>query len=434
MRTRRAEQKSGAAAAEDEVERNLRFNFVTLLAHGLLGQTGFRLVQAPTFLPYFVSELAGNASAVGILRAVQSLGQFLSPVLSASIIEHRPHAKWMGVLFGSVMRVQILFIALVALLVPSEYSLAMLWLVIAVFGLALGMQGVVFQFVLSKAIPAERRGGLMGLRNAVASGSFIGVALVGGYLVDRYGFPDGYGYTFLLGFLLTSAGLVGFALVREPASHLPRERERFAKRLLQIPELLQAERHFRRFLLARLLGAGARGVMPLYTPFVALELGMTGTRLAMLSIFFIVAQGGSGLLWGPLADRRGFKAVFGGALVCWMAGSLLMVTAPTLELVYLVFALVGAGVGGFMLASQNLVLEFGTQSDRPMRIATSNSLSELISVAGFLAAGFAADLVSFRAALLASVALQVLAVLQIRRVAEPRLRLRVPLGMESERA
>ena len=34
-----------------EVEQNLKRNFAANLAHGLLGQTGFRLVTAPTFVP-----------------------------------------------------------------------------------------------------------------------------------------------------------------------------------------------------------------------------------------------------------------------------------------------------------------------------------------------------------------------------------------------
>src|SRR5262245_27767445 len=102
----------------DEVERNLPFNFSAMLVHGLLGQTGFRLVNAPTFLPHFASELAGAASGGSVMRAVQSLGQFLSPLLAVAIVEHRPYAKRLGVVFGSAIRLQLLFLGLIALFVP----------------------------------------------------------------------------------------------------------------------------------------------------------------------------------------------------------------------------------------------------------------------------------------------------------------------------
>jgi MFS family permease len=430
MRDLAAEVEEAEERSRAEAERDLPFNFGALLTHGLLGQTGFRLVQAPTFLPQFVSELAGSASAVGIMRAVQSFGMFLSPVVSASIVEHRERAKGLALLFGGSMRVMILMLAAIALFAPAEVALPAVWCVLGVFGLALGMQGVAFQYVMSKTIPPERRGRLLGLRNAAASVTLLGVVWVGGWLVQSYGFPEGYGYTFLLGGILASAGLGVFAIVREPPSHERRERERLGVRVRQIPALLRAEDDFRRFLVARLIATAARGALPLYTPFLAMKFGMTGLRLAGLTMFFAVAQGASGLVWGPLADRRGFKAVFTASLACWAAATLLLVVTPGLELAYPIFALIGAGLGGFMLAGTSLVLEFGDFGDRAMRIATSNSFSELTGVAGFLAAGFAADAIGFETVFVASAALQGLALLFMRRVREPRVRIEPPLDVE----
>ena len=40
-----------------QVQRDLTRNFVAHLAHGMLGQTGFRLIQAPTFVEAFVVSL-----------------------------------------------------------------------------------------------------------------------------------------------------------------------------------------------------------------------------------------------------------------------------------------------------------------------------------------------------------------------------------------
>ena len=43
-----------------EVRRHLRRNYLAYLSHGLLGQTGMRLVNAPTFLPAYVAALTGS--------------------------------------------------------------------------------------------------------------------------------------------------------------------------------------------------------------------------------------------------------------------------------------------------------------------------------------------------------------------------------------
>ncbi len=74
---------------DKEVHRYLRRNYIAHLLHGLLGQTGFRLVNAPTLIPAYVLMLSGSEFVVGLTRSLQFLGMFLSPLLGASLIEHR---------------------------------------------------------------------------------------------------------------------------------------------------------------------------------------------------------------------------------------------------------------------------------------------------------------------------------------------------------
>ena len=129
-----------------EVRQHLTRNVAASVGHGLLGQTGMRLVNAPTFLPAYVAELAGSDLAVGIARGLQFLGMALSPVVGATVIEHRrrvlPLTLWVGVL----MRAQILGLALSALLLPDPWPLYAVWLFLGLFGLFLGVQGVAFNF------------------------------------------------------------------------------------------------------------------------------------------------------------------------------------------------------------------------------------------------------------------------------------------------
>ncbi len=417
-----AEAEPEDAAAVDP-ERDLPRNFSALLAHGLLGQTGFRLINAPTFLPHFASELAGAASGGTVMRALQSLGQFLSPLVAVSIVEHRPYAKRLGVVFGSAIRIQLLFLALIALLVPAgPLALGLVWLCIAMFGFAQGMQGVAFQVVMAKVIPLSRRGRLLGLRDLASGFVLIGVSAVGGFLLDRFGFARGNGYTFLLAFALTSLGLGAFASVREPPGQDLRERSPLAGRVRDVPALLRAEPEFARFLLSRLLGSLARGVLPLYVVWIGARYGISGARLGLLTIAFSLAQSSSALGWGLVGDRVGYRSVFQGSLGAWALGTLLLLVVPSVATAYVTYALVGAGLGGFMLSSQNLVLEFGSERDRALRIATHNSTTELAGSIGFLAAGVLADLVGFDAAFGASLALQAAAIAVNARMRDPRRR------------
>ncbi|MEE4300213.1 MAG: hypothetical protein V2J24_12295, partial [Pseudomonadales bacterium] len=89
------------AAFAREVERHLLRNYLAHLAHGLLGQTGFRLLNAPTFLPAYVLMLSGGSDiAVGFVLSLQALGMLITPTIGANLIEHRTRVLPVGFVTG----------------------------------------------------------------------------------------------------------------------------------------------------------------------------------------------------------------------------------------------------------------------------------------------------------------------------------------------
>jgi MFS family permease len=384
------------AAFRTEVHESLRRNYLAHLAHGLLGQTGMRLVNAPTFVPYYISIVAGFDAAAGIARGLQYFGMFLSPVLGATIIEHRRRVLPVGFVIGALMRVQVLGLALGGLLLPAPWPLITAWLFLALFGFFLGIQSVVFNFLVSKVIPVERRGVLMGLRNALAGLSASAVALYAGKaLVAGDALGNGYAATFLLAFGLTSVGLLMLLFVREPASPQVREPSRVRERLRQLPALLRSDRAFTRYFLARAMATIGRMGMPFYVLFAHDRVGLGGAQLGGISGAFILAQSFGPFLGGLIADRRGFRFVFLVALSTWMLAVLLLMNTESEAGLVVVFAALGAGLGGFQMSAQNLVLEFGSRRNLPMRIAVANSASELVAAFGAVAGGLLTFVVSF---------------------------------------
>ena len=406
-----------------------RRNYAALLAHGLLGMTGFRLLQAPTFLPTYIHLLTGSSLAVGLASACQSLGMFVSPLLSAALAEHRSHVKWATVLFGGLMRLQVLILALMALFAPVEVAIFLVWPVLVMWGLSSGMQMVVFNLLFAKSVPVRRRGRLQGTRNLSAGVSVILLSVVAGWVLERHGFPRGYGLTFLGAAILASVGLSFMALIREPAAvDVHAAGLNLRARLRKLPDLLRSDRDFAGFLEARLLTSAARGALPFYIVLVSERFGVTGTRLAALTVAFVAAQSVCALMWGLLGDRSGFRAVYVLALGTWILGSLVVLWAPVFLVAYAVFLLVGAGLSGVLLASQNLVLEFGRERDRPMRIAATHSLSEAAGVAGFLGAGLISLVAPIESVFLVSTVLHLLALRKLIRTVDPRRTAQEALG------
>ena len=61
---------------------NLKRNYAGNYLHGMLGMTGFRLVNAPTFLPAYLHAISGSNTIVGLGLALQQVGGVISPILA----------------------------------------------------------------------------------------------------------------------------------------------------------------------------------------------------------------------------------------------------------------------------------------------------------------------------------------------------------------
>jgi MFS family permease len=411
------------AAFQVEVRENLPRNYGAHLVHGLLGQTGFRLINAPTFIPVYIELLSGSALAVGLARGLQSFGMFLSPILGATFIEHRRRVLPVGLVVGAGMRIQVLGLALAGLLLAGPWALACSLAFLGLFGFFLGIQGVVFNFLVSKVIPVERRGILLGTRNALAGVTAAGVAVLGGRLVDADALGNGYAATFLLAFVLTALGLLMLLFVREPASPIVREPARVQDRLRDLPALLRSDPAFTRYFLARALATMGRMAVPFYVLYAASQMSLTGSQLGDLTGAFVLAQSAGNLLWGSIADRRGFRLVFLAALAVWIAAALLLMQTTEFAMLLGVFAGLGAGLGGFMMSAQNLVLEFGSRRNLPLRIAVANSSSEFVGAIGPILGGLLSVVSSYVAVFWTGIAFQMAAmVLVLLGVPEPRRR------------
>src|SRR5436305_3456477 len=192
-------------AYEHFVWRNLKRNYAGHYLHGMLGMTGFRLVNAPTFVPAYLHMLSGSDVAVGLGLALQQLGGTVSPILGAAHIEHRRHVLPVSMVLGSLMRVAILGLAVSGWFLHGPPLLIAAMAFLFLLGLFSGPQNVAFQFLLGKLTPIRWRSRPQGWRNM--TGGLIAAALsyfAGRYVVGRDVWGNGYCTTFRVAFVLAS--------------------------------------------------------------------------------------------------------------------------------------------------------------------------------------------------------------------------------------
>ena len=160
---------------------------------------------------------------------------------------------------------------------------------------------------------------------------------------------------------------------------------------------------------------------PFYIVYARDTIGLTGTNIGILSTAFVAANSVSNLAWGAMADRSGFRGVFVVTLALWIVSVLGMMASSSIAGFVLAFIGIGAGMGGFQMAAQNMVLEYGSRKDLPIRIAVANSAQEAVGAIGPLLGGLLAVFFGLDFLFGLAIAFQVAAIaLVLSRVDEPR--------------
>ncbi|MDP3172908.1 MAG: MFS transporter [Phenylobacterium sp.] len=406
------------------VRDNLKHNYRATYLHGMLGMTGFRLVQAPTFLPAYLHALSGSSSIVGLALALQQMGGVISPIFGATLIEHRTKVLPATMLMGTLSRLVILGMALAGWLLSGQSLVIALLALMFLFGLLQGPQRVQFAILLSKVIPIAMRGRLQAWRNA--TGGLIAAVLAylaGRYLIEANVMGNGYSTTFLAAFVLTSAGLLALRTMREPEPPTTRERGRFRDRLRDFPRLVTQDRSYMWFLVVQMMSMTSRIAVPFYVIYVGQSIPMTGATLGLLSLAFLGADTLSNLVWGYWGDKTGFRMVLLMSLAIWAGATMLLMGVHHLGFIFIAFFGLGAAQSGYQMAAQTMILEFGSRDELPMRIAISSTAENVMATIGPLMGGVLAEFVGFQMVFgLSLVALAAAVVLTVVAVPEPRKR------------
>jgi MFS family permease len=387
---------------------NLPRNFTAHFLHGMLGMTGFRLFNAPTFLPAYLHMLSGSDFVVGLGQSAQMIGGIVSPIVGAAHIEHRKRVLPVSMLMGTLMRLPMLGIALVGWFLKGETQILLISTMVFLFlmGLFSGAQGVAFQLLLAKVIPIARRGRLQAARNIFGGIVAAGLSYVAGrWLIGTNAFGNGYATTFFLAVILTSVGLSLLAvLMREPEPPTVRARAKVIDRIKDFPALIAGDRNFGFFMLAQLCSSAGRIAAPFYILAAGQVIPLNGGNLANMSLAFLGADTATNLIWGMCGDRFGFRSTFVASLALWVTATAILIASPVMPhlghlgahpWIFVAFFGLGSAQSGQMMSSSTMVLEFGNRDDMAMRLAFTQTAQGFTSALGPLFGGLIAGLAGY---------------------------------------
>jgi MFS family permease len=335
-----------------------------------------------TVLPSFVALLTPSTLAVGLMAALQGVGEVVPQMFTAYLIEDRsrkkPYLLW-------IITVRWISWAILAYLTFRYAStrpglvLAVLIGLFSLFSLAGGMGIVVYADVFSKAIPAQRRGRFIGMRQLVGYALAIGAGYVVKFILDdpvRFPYPRNYALIFVLSAVALLVAFSGFAMIREPAYPARRMSASLGALLRRAAGLARRNANFRRLLAAQGLTVMALALAPFYVVYAQTEIGIDP---GMVGLYLSAQMAGgalSNLMWGWLGDRYGNRAVIVGTSIAGGLAPLMALLVPVSSagLFIPVFAFLGATISGMRLGYNNFILEMAPVELRPTCVALQNTL------------------------------------------------------------
>lgn len=406
------------------IQGNLRRNIIVQLGHGAFGQTGFRLIAAPTFIPAYLFSITGSDVLVGLTRAFQAFGTVLSPFIGASLIGHRKKILGITVAVSVLMRLQVFGLALAGFFLGQQALVPATIVLLTLIGFFQGMSQVQMQSLRAKVIPTDKRGIVTGARNSIAGiCSAIVSYIAGAFVLQQNLLGNGYASIFLMAFVIASIGVFVLCFTKEPRADSVRIKESFLGTLRSIPDLIRQDPAFGRFFIARAFGSFGRMALPFYVLYAGMRMELDGLTLGVLTTVWMITSSTANLFWGLIADRKGYRLVMIITLAIWTLSHIQLLYVETLNGMIVFFVLMGIPSGGFNQSGQNMVLEFGKNQDIPLRLAASGSAVNLIGAIGPLIGGAIAAIYSYEVLFISTIVLQGIGLIGlIKYVPEPRLR------------
>ena len=406
---------------EQYVHRHYRKNFLLCFIDAVGFPAGLSFISTLTILPLFVRQLTDSNMLVGLIPSIGSMGFFLPQIFIANYVERLPKKRNYVMVLASIERLAILVLAIFTVWLAGSQS----WLLGGFFfcwivhNFTMGFSSPAYSAMISKIIPASRRGRLYGISGAIGGGFGILSAELSRRLLTGYGFPMGYTYCFLLAFLVLTVSFSPLAIIREPPEpSLPRLGWRSQMR--SAIAVLRKDKDYRWYVCSQILYAFNETGAAFYTVCAINRLGASEGNVAIFTAIFMGTRIVTNPFWGYVADTSGNRKVLIFSTACALAAPTMAILSPSLKLFYLVFVLNSLANTGVWLSSYNIVMEFAPPRNVPTYSALRSTLMAPLRTVAPILGGFIADHVGYNAVFLISIVMTGIGLMMFFQFQEPR--------------
>ena len=359
-----------------EIARHYRHNYIFNVLDQAIWLFGISFVSVNAILPVYASHLTSSPFLIGLIPALNDAGWFLPQLFLAPHTERLPRKLPLVLFLGFLERVPYVVLPLAVLWLggrDGHWAIAVFIFLMAWKSIGGGISAVPWQELMAKIIPMARRGRFFGTSQSIGQLLGIAGAALAVALLSWLPYPSNFAASFGVGAVGTSLSLLFAFQTREPPSALPPAAEqRYSVRLLDI---LKCDANFRAFLLCRWLwyfGGMATGFIAVYA---VTHFHLSDATAAIYTGILYAAGVVGYVFWGPLGDRLGNKHMMVASSVLWLVALGAALLSSAAWGFYVVFALMGFGSAGSVIADLNITMEFGPEAERPTYIGLMRTIT-----------------------------------------------------------
>lgn len=383
---------------EQDIRKNLKHNVTVGLWDGGLFGVALGFASFGTILPLFVATMTDSATLIGLVPAIHSAGWLLPQLFTASSVA-RLRRFLRTVLMTTIHeRIPFLGFAIVALLLPFiglKVGLAITFLLLIWQGLGGGFTANAWVSMVSKIIPPDSRGTFFGMQAGLAN-LFISISAIGaGYLLDSLASPWNFAVCFFLASIFFALSWFALAATHEPEDIekiIPEEKTHFWD---DAKKVLSRDANFNWFLSARILSQFATMGFSFYIIYALREFNMTPVIAGYLTATLTISQTISNIGMGWIGDKIGHRTMLITGAIAAFLSALLAWNATSLAWFYPIFILTGMANVSLWTISMTMTVDFGSESDRPIYIGLSQTLTAPATIIAPIIGGWIADSAGF---------------------------------------
>ena len=350
-------------------------NFLVLTAYQVMLRVGWIFKTESIVMPAVLDSLGGAGWLRGCLPLLNRFGQGIPPLLMMRRMKVAPLKKYLLAQTTLIMSAAFLALAVIWFLAQGDswWWMPLAFLVLyAVFFVSTGIHQLCFSTLQGKLIQTTHRGRLLLASNvAGAFCAIVSAALLMPVWLER---PEGFAWIFGFSGLCFAGAAVLSLVLAEPADDFRQASAGVAHLFASAWNTVCVDRHFRR--LAAVAALFGTSIM-LFPHYQALGREQLGIRLGSLVWWVVIQNAGTALFSifvGPLADRRGNRAVLRLLLLSICAAPLLalaLAAAGASSWFGLVFLLVGMTPVAIR-TFHNFALELAPRAEHPRYLSTLN--------------------------------------------------------------